>query len=59
MAVELAFQFREDFGDGLGRARAGGYQRLTTGARPAQILVALVHDGQGVGDIVNGSHAST
>ena len=58
MTVQLAGQLREDLGDGLGGAGGGGDQGLTAGPGPAQVLVALVDDGLGVGDVVDGGHAA-
>src|SRR5690606_24433236 len=56
VAVEAAFQFREDFRNGGGGAGGGGDEAHAAGPRPAQVLVGCVEDGLGVGEIVDGGH---
>ena len=58
VTVQLAGQLREDLGDGLGRSGGGRDQRLATGTCAAQVFVALVDDGLGIGDVVDRGHAA-
>ena len=54
MAIQLAFQLREDLDNRRGGTGAGGDQRATTGPGPAQVLVGRVDNGLGVGQAVDG-----
>ena len=58
MTVQLAGQFRKDLGDGLCRSSGGWDQLLAAGTSPAQVLVACVDDGLGVGNVMDGGHAT-
>src|SRR5690554_4556969 len=53
VAIQLAFQFRENLDNRGSGTGAGGNQRTATGPGPAQVLVGRIDDGLGVGQAVD------
>src|SRR5690606_27769340 len=58
VAIQPAFQLREDFDNRGGGTGTGGNQRTATGPGPAQILVGRIDDGLGVGQAVDGGQGT-
>ncbi len=54
MAVQLAAQLREDFGDRRGRASGRGNQAHARGPSAAQVLVRLIENALGIGQVMDG-----
>lgn len=57
-AVEAAFKFGEDHGDGGGRSGGGGDEGVDGRAGTAEVFVGSVDDGLGIGEVMqSGEHA--